>query len=614
MSPTLDTIAIDAVPSTTPLKVASDSSDITYATVTVSELASTFGDYTDLAVRTRGGKVLTVSEEWFAEADNLITAAAPISRKGHFTAKGAWFDGWETRRHGPSFDWCVIQLGFAGSIAGFEVDTAFFTGNHSPFVSVEGFAAPGHASASDVDGAQGSQNTGAGVPDSAEGWEKVDWAPVLPKVTLNPDSRHGFKIQSSPVMDTVFTHVRFRMYPDGGVSRLRVYGKVHQDLPQDKHQVFDLAAVAAGGQVEGYSDAHFGHPSNLLLPGRGHDMSDGWETKRSRAPGHVDWCNIKLGAAGHPTLIEVDTAHYMGNPPKAVTLHGFRPEDVDRQHPIVLLDEAPVKPHRQHFFEIPTEISSGPAISSVKVVMIPDGGIKRVRIFGSQQWPAAPLPQSSTIGQAQPLPDEHTWNLLTIQAEPITKEAFAPWGQLVEVPVYDPNAISVNQGTAKKFSHLGQFVNLRSYALTPNSNSASPDRANPDIAAAQANLAIFQCFKPVEGHEVGVKLLERHQYSSQMFVPMGGDGNGGYIVVVAKDRPVEGTPPDLSTLKAFTVKNSQGINYKPNVWHHPMLITGKPVTFLTITHESGVGKEDCNEYWFNKEAGIQDGVAAVVRF
>ncbi|KAF9386894.1 Allantoicase [Podila verticillata] len=586
MSPTLDTITIDAVPSTTPLKVASDSSDITYATVTVSELASTFGDYTDLAVRTRGGKVLTVSEEWFAEADNLITAAAPISRKGHFTAKGAWFDGWETRRHGPLFDWCVIQLGFAGSIAGFEVDTAFFTGNHSPFVSVEGFAAPGHASASDVDGAQGSQSTGAGVPDSAEGWEKVDWVPVLPKVTLNPDSRHGFKLLSSPVMDTVFTHVRFRMYPDGGVSRLRVYGKVHQDLPQDKHQVFDLAAVAAGGQVEGYSDAHFGHPSNLLLPGRGHDMSDGWETKRSRAPGHVDWCNIKLGAAGHPTLIEVDTAHYMGNPPKAVTLHGFRPEDVDRQHPIVLLDEAPVKPHRQHFFEIPSEISSGPAISSVKVIMIPDGGIKRVRVFGSQQWPAAPLPQGSTIGQAQPLPDEHTWNLLTIQAEPITKEAFAPWGQLVEVPVYDPNAISVNQGTAKKFSHLGQF----------------------------ANLAIFQCFKPVEGHEVGVKLLERHQYSSQMFVPMGGDGNGGYIVVVAKDRPVEGTPPDLSTLKAFTVKSSQGINYKPNVWHHPMLITGKPVTFLTITHESGVGKEDCNEYWFTKEAGVQGGVAAVVRF
>lgn len=45
------------------------------------------------------------SDEWFAESHNLLTAAAPISRKGHFTAKGAWFDGWETRRHGPEFDW-----------------------------------------------------------------------------------------------------------------------------------------------------------------------------------------------------------------------------------------------------------------------------------------------------------------------------------------------------------------------------------------------------------------------------------------------------------------------------------------------------------------------------
>lgn len=62
----------------------------------------------DLAVKTRGGKVLTTSDEWFAESHNLLTAAAPISRKGHFTPKGAWFDGWETRRHGPEFDWYVL--------------------------------------------------------------------------------------------------------------------------------------------------------------------------------------------------------------------------------------------------------------------------------------------------------------------------------------------------------------------------------------------------------------------------------------------------------------------------------------------------------------------------
>ncbi|KAF9112717.1 Allantoicase [Mortierella sp. AM989] len=597
---------------------------IPFEVVPVAELDSAFAKNVDLAVKTRGGKVLYTSDEWFAETHNLLTAAAPISRKGHFTPKGAWFDGWETRRHSPGNDWCVIQLGYPGSITGFEIDTAFFTGNHAPFVSVEGFVAIAADSVSvneaDVAGShqQGSGASQGAVPDSAEGWANAHWTPILPKVALNPDSRHGFKLMQATA--SFFTHIRFRMFPDGGVARLRVYGNVHQVLPEDKAEIFDLAAAGAGGKVEAFSDAHFGSPSNMLLPGRGHDMSDGWETKRSRAPGHVDWCLIRLAAAGHPTLIEVDTAHYMGNPSKAVTIHGFTASDTLQENPIVLLNEAPVKPHRQHFFEVSSSISSGPAISSVKVIMIPDGGIKRVRIFGSQSWPAKPLPESSLIGKRQPLPDEYTWNLITIQAEPITKEAFAPWGEVIEVPLYDPNAIKVNQGTAQKFSNVGHFANWRSYALNDEaivkSNKKSLDKVpSPEIVPATANIAIFQCYKPIDTPEVGVKLLERHPYSSQIFVPMGGDGNGGFVVVVAKDRLSDGMP-DLSTLKAFTVKNSQGVNYKPNVWHHPMVVTERPVTFLTITHESGVRKDDCEEYWFTKEAeavGAEGGVVANVR-
>lgn len=132
---------------------------------------------------------------------------------------------------------------------------------------------------------------GIPAPDSAEGWEAVDWVPILPKVALDPDSRHGFKLEVPTTQ--FYTHIRFRMFPDGGVARLRVYGTVHQILPQDAAEVFDLAAVGAGGRVDGFSDAHFGNSANLLLPGRGHDMSDGWETKRSRAVDHVDWCHIK---------------------------------------------------------------------------------------------------------------------------------------------------------------------------------------------------------------------------------------------------------------------------------------------------------------------------------
>ncbi|KAI1315689.1 Allantoicase [Mortierella claussenii] len=288
---------------TTPLKPSAATATIAYDIVPVEDIATTFADCVDLAVKTCGGKVLATSDEWFAEAHNLLTAAAPISRKGHFTPKGAWFDGWETRRHGPDYDWCVIQLGYPGTIAGFEVDTAFFTGNHSPFISVEGFVATAGPSAvavsdSDAINATGDASVHAAAagasnvaPDTAEGWASVPWVPILPKVVLNPDSRHGFKL-AQPTAD-YFTHLRFRMFPDGGVARLRVYGNVHQVLPADQGEVFDLAAVGSGGRVEAFSDAHFGHPSNLLLPCRGNDMSDGWETKRSRAPEHVDWCLIR---------------------------------------------------------------------------------------------------------------------------------------------------------------------------------------------------------------------------------------------------------------------------------------------------------------------------------
>jgi allantoicase len=55
-----------------------------------------------------------------------------------------------------------------------------------------------------------------------------------------------------------------------------------------------LAHVFAGGRVDFVSDQHFGVGANLILPGRGKNMGDGWETKRTRVKGHKDWVIIKL--------------------------------------------------------------------------------------------------------------------------------------------------------------------------------------------------------------------------------------------------------------------------------------------------------------------------------
>ncbi|KAF8974069.1 Allantoicase [Entomortierella lignicola] len=358
-----------------------------FHTVEVAKIDETFKSYTDLAGSNRGGKVLTQTDEFFAAAENLINPAAPISQPGKFVSTGAWYDGWETRRHNPNFDWCVIQLGYAGYISGFEIDTAHFTGNHAPFASVEGY-----------------KETDPKAPKRThEEWSKIVWTPILKKSPLEANSRHGFKLEK-PTED-YYTHIRLSIYPDGGVARLRAFGTVHEVVPENKYEIYDLAAAISGSTIIDYSDAHYGHPSNLLLPGRGHDMSDGWETKRSRAHGHVDYAVIKLGRPGHVTNIEVDTAHYKGNAPQYVSVAGF---EIGSDEPVLLLDQVPLTPHRQHFFEVDSELTEK-RLAKINVIISPDGGIKRVRIWGAAQLPAV-QPVDSLIGVRYMLPDELTWD------------------------------------------------------------------------------------------------------------------------------------------------------------------------------------------------------------
>ena len=90
----------------------------------------------------------------------------------------------------------------------------------------------------------------------------------------------------------------------------------------------DLAHVANGGLAVAYSDQHFGRASNLLLPGRGVDMGDGWETRRSREGDHCDWVTVKLGTKGVIEKAVVDTAHFKGNFPKMVKLEATQSEEV----------------------------------------------------------------------------------------------------------------------------------------------------------------------------------------------------------------------------------------------------------------------------------------------
>lgn len=338
--------------------------------VAAGDIDKTFRSSTvDLISGALGGKVLAFSDEWFAEASNLLTPTGPIRQPGKMVFTGAWYDGWETRRHNPApFDWVIIRLGVAsGTVEGVEVDTAFFSGNHAPAISVEGCFSQDDDEVVSWAGARGK------------------WETILGIQECGPSQRFGWKLNEPTKKQ--YTHVRLNMYPDGGIARFRLFGHAVPVFPADKDAVFDLAAAQNGGVAVACSDQHFGTKDNLILPGRGKDMGDGWETARSRTKGHVDWTIIRLGAPGYVQNFVVDTAHFRGNFPQTVRLEGIKwtgkssDPDPDATGWLEIAEAIKCGPDKEH--EVVC-LSKDQPFTHVKLIIVPDGGVKRLRVFGKR--------------------------------------------------------------------------------------------------------------------------------------------------------------------------------------------------------------------------------------
>src|SRR5262249_51611942 len=135
------------------------------------------------------------------------------------------------------------------------------------------------------------------------------------------DAQNPLTVDRSAGPERRFTHVRLNIFPDGGVARLRVFGEVLPDWSRilaGGGQI-DLAAAVHGGDVVDVSDRFFREPHNMLMPWRPVNMSDGWETKRRRTPGH-DWAVVRLGIAGLVRRAEIDTTFFKGNYPDTASI------------------------------------------------------------------------------------------------------------------------------------------------------------------------------------------------------------------------------------------------------------------------------------------------------
>ena len=313
----------------------------------------------DLAAARLGGQALSCSDDFFAEMENLLKPAEPVFIDDKYTDRGKWMDGWESRRKRvEGYDWCIIKLGAKGIIHGVNVNTTHFAGNAPQKVSIEGCNIQGN-------------------PD-----ENTEWSEVMTITEVQPDSNNFFDIETNDA----FTHLRLNIFPDGGVARLRVYGEPVIDWNWFlEGEPVDLAYVKNGARPIECSDMFFSSMENLIMPNRGKDMGDGWETKRRRGGRVCDWIIVKLGALANIQKVVIDTAHFKGNYPDTFSLEacnlaeGQQPNESTEWTTVI--DRQKLTADSEHFYKDEVLVKDQ-LFTHVRLNIFPDGGVSRLRVFG----------------------------------------------------------------------------------------------------------------------------------------------------------------------------------------------------------------------------------------
>jgi allantoicase len=316
--------------------------------------------YINVADDRLGAVALFASDDFFAAKERMLKSSEPEWRAGVYDENGKWMDGWESRRRRDAgHDYCVVKLAAPSTLAALDIDTRHFTGNYPPYASVQSCRVDGN-------------------PDASTKWDVL-----LPQTALGGNQHNLFPLQSS----ASYTHLKLNIFPDGGVARFRAYGAVHFDWAKAAGSgPVDLVAALHGGRAIACSDEHYGTMHNLLLPGRGASMADGWETRRRREPG-FDWVILKLGARGRVQYADIDTAHFKGNFPHQLSIQGLLLEGQWDSHLVsqslywpTLLEPQLLQADSQKRFQ--AELRDVGPISHARVNIHPDGGLSRVKLFG----------------------------------------------------------------------------------------------------------------------------------------------------------------------------------------------------------------------------------------
>ena len=313
----------------------------------------------DLAQPRLGTKVIYKTDDFFASANRIISPTEPVFKVGVFDKHGKWMDGWESRRKRTAgHDYIIIKLGKPGTIKKVDVDTSHFNGNQPAMISIEG------------------------ANSNSNKINQLNWQPLLSKKKTKANSHHYFTVNSNKV----FTHIKFNIFPDGGVARLRLYGSIAKSNKL-KDKKINLASLLDGSSVIACNNEHFGKAENILAPGKAKNMGDGWETRRRRGKG-FDWLILNSLDGKEIDKIEISTHHFKGNFPSHCSLQAAYLPNSKNSKQIVkssnnwkyLLKDAKLSANKVHVFK--NNLMKKDKINFIKINIFPDGGISRFRIYG----------------------------------------------------------------------------------------------------------------------------------------------------------------------------------------------------------------------------------------
>ena len=313
----------------------------------------------DLAQPRLGTKVIFKTDDFFASANRIIDPLPAVFKEGIFDKNGKWMDGWESRRkRTKGHDYIILRLGKPGSVKKVDVDTSHFNGNQPAMISIEGASS------------------------SSNKISQLKWVPLLSKKKTKADSHHFFTINSKKI----FTHIKFNIFPDGGVARLRLFGTIAKSNKL-KNKKTNLASLIDGASVIACNNEHFGKAENVLAPGKAKNMGDGWETRRRRGTG-FDWLILNSLNGKEIDKIEISTHHFKGNFPSHCSLQATYIPFSKNFKKIVnssvkwkyLLKDVKLSSNKIHIFK--NSLMKKDKINFIKINIFPDGGISRFRIYG----------------------------------------------------------------------------------------------------------------------------------------------------------------------------------------------------------------------------------------